>query len=240
MASYHSAIEFWSHQRWNNECYRTSTMSQDSCVEGLAEVDCEDADVEMLDLNSQNHDTTSSTSSSISFFNTICANDQQVDTSPSTAAETAPDDSKIMLGAIASMSINAPPQTSAEQNAISAAGQASFELNADTSTISHRNTQCTHEHRARWEGRLVARRPERAASHSVDPAYLPPRLRARRINPTPDVFGPTNASKLSRETSSSQRRQRMKTARARGSQRSRVRTGLWMRPTVDVKWKELQ
>ena len=66
----------------------------------------EDADTEMVELNSQRRDSTSPTYlTSLSSSKVICAEDHEIDTATSTAAETVSDNGDAVLEATASMSV---------------------------------------------------------------------------------------------------------------------------------------
>jgi hypothetical protein len=51
MASYHSAIELWSRQLWNNDYYCATTTSQGLYSSGPGDMDHECRDIEMMDLD---------------------------------------------------------------------------------------------------------------------------------------------------------------------------------------------
>jgi hypothetical protein len=239
MVNHQSAVRNWSRQPWNNDNYCTMMLPSDHFSYGPVETDDENADVEMLDLNDQIHDTTSPTapSTSTSTSSTICA-DKQVDTTPSPVLDIVPDSSAI-LDALATMSIDAHEQTPTEQNATAAVAQASTALHTNPCTASQRRKQRLLEY---YRGRLAAGQWVCLGLRSIDAVSQAARIRAKPSRSIPDVLGPTNTHKFSRETSISKRRQRALLAQARGFRRARVGKRLSMRPTgnaISEKLREL-
>jgi hypothetical protein len=231
MASYCSTLEPWSGQLWNNDDSLMMTLSQDGYNDGLAEIDYENMDVEMLDLNAQIQDTAGLTGSCVSSSIALCANEKQTDTAPPNAAETRPDDSYTILGAMASLSIDTLEQTSTEQNTTAAETQASPSHHTIFRIASQRGKQRAHQYH---RGRLGTGRLARSVSHSVDPASQASQLRAQSSGSNPDVLGPTDTYIFSRKTPASERRRWVGLARGQGFQRARIRTSSWMRcNTVD-------
>ena len=184
----------------------------------------------MLDLNAQLYGATSAPSSSVSSSSALCANDHQMDIASSTAAEIASDNSNIILEAMAAISIGTPHQTSAEKVGTGTAAQASVATTTDPSATLKPRQQRLHQRlRQHQRARPGMRRLARPTSLSVDPTLKLPQLRAKLRRSPLNVFGPTNTYKFCRESSASERRRWVNTARAQGSRNIQRRTQLGMR-----------
>jgi hypothetical protein len=163
-------------------------------------MDDEDADVEMLDLNAQTHDTPSPAVSSNSTSTSIYADRRQVSMTPSTALETVADDSNAILDKIASLSIYAIEKSSDNQNT------AQTTLPVKPCAISKCSRLCPEQY-------CRSRRATSRATHSVSPSVYPALLASKpRPQTNPEVRGPTNPHEFGTESSASEWRRQVQSA----------------------------
>jgi hypothetical protein len=134
MTSYHSAIELWLSQPWNNSYCRGTMASHDPCSSEPGNMDYEYKDTKIRDLVDSMEMAESPLSSSSSLA-TLRANYHQLGTTPFTAAEIALDNHNPKLEAMTPTSIKTSYQNPAKHNATKAAIRTSTALSNDSSFI---------------------------------------------------------------------------------------------------------
>jgi hypothetical protein len=192
LASYQSRFEFWSVRAWKTDYYRAMSLPPDRYNGNPVEMDEEDADVEMLDLGAQIHDTPTPAVSSSSSSTSIYADPQRMSVAPSTALENGTDDSNAILDEMASLSIDAIEKPSDNQNAAVAAVRTPTTLQIKPRTVS--------------KGRQASSRVTRSVSCYGHPALLASEFRTQPSGSNPEVRAPTTTHKFGRESFASGRR----------------------------------
>jgi len=174
-------------------CHRMGKWSR-------VEMDDEDADVDMLDLNAQTHDTPTPAVSSDSTSASISADRRHVSMAPSTALETVADDSRAILDRITSLSIYAIEKPSDNRNI------AQTTLHIKPCAIS----KCS---RLRPEQYFRSRRATSRTTRSVSP-HVHQALLASKPRPqtNAELRGPTNTHEFGTESSASEWRWRVPSA----------------------------
>lgn len=203
LASYQSRFGFWSGRAWKTDCCKTMSLPPDRYNGNPVAMDDEDADVEMLDLNAQIHDTPTPAVSSNSTSTSIYADPQWMSMAPSTALENGTDESNAILDEMASLSIDAIEKPSDDQNAAVAAVRTPKMLQIKPRTVSKCRRLPTKQcHRTRQASSRVTH----SVSCYVHPALLASELRAQPSSSNTEAWGPTTTHKCGRESFASGRR----------------------------------